>query len=171
MFAPLKKCRIEYVSLFDPALDDAALTEETIRRYAESPDLSLLPLRPDATPNVWTLEPLDRYSLRLATESAPLKPDGTISVTLAYHLVQHGLKAVALAKPEDAPGFHLRRSGLAELVCDDFVRAIPPEVAEELGGVLYMLSRATDVQKKTSNSPSGEEKSKSESTAPAAPIE
>jgi len=171
MFTPHKDHRTEYISLYDPAVDDGALTEEQVKSYLEAWDISILPLRPDTLPITWTLAPLDRYTLKYALSTCPGDvAGGLLPEILAYHLCQVGIKGVTNL-PEDAPEFSLHKVGLLERVADDFTRSIPPEIAQELGNIIYTLSTVTEATKKKSNSHSAGKKSKKGSPAKAAPRE
>ena len=169
MFTVLRTQPIEYVSLYDEAVDDSAMTLEAIKEYARTRDISKLPLRPGRTPITWVLFPLDSYTLRYALSASPHASDGSLFTDmLAYHLVQVGLKE-AKNLPDGAPLFNLRKMGMLELVADDFVKAIPPEVVREVGSVIYDISTVSDDAKKKSPSHSDEPKLKSGSIATPAP--
>lgn len=165
LFSPYKACTVEYVSLWDPAVDDDAMSEETIKQYVRERKTELLPLRQGKEPVKWLLSSLDRYTLAYATATSPDAVEGgKVPVALAYHLCQCGIKGVS-GPVGDAPEFALRKVGLLEKVDDDFVRAIPPEVARELAGVIYDLSTMDAETKKNSSSRSGVKSSKSATAA------
>ncbi len=165
MFTPHQQHRITYTSIYDPAVDDASLSEEQIVQYVQTRDAGLLPLKAGCTPISWTVAPLDRYTLRYALSTCPDAAEGgKMPDILAYHLLQCGLKEVC-GLPAGAPPFSLHRTGLLEKVNDDFIRAVPPEVAQELGGLIYDLSTVSEETKKKSPSPSAGKMSKSGSPA------
>jgi len=176
MFTPHTDHRIEYISLYDEAVDDDALTIEQVEKYTRTRDTSLLPFKAAGQPIIWTLAPLDRYTLKYALSTCPGAVEGgLIPEILAYHLCQVGIKGAhvegevegkaAKLPPPRAPHFSLHREGLLEKVDPGFVRAIPPEVAQEIGGVIYDLSTVSEETKKKPSSPSDGKKSKKRSPA------
>lgn len=152
---------IEYIALWDAAVDDNAMSVEDVEAYAETFDRSRLRFIPGKTPVRYALSALLPYDLDFVRNTAPRDDNGTIVLgSFYYHLAQAGLRGAA-DLPEDMPRFSMRKVGMLELVDEYFMRCMPPELATELGSVVYRLSTVPDLLKKKSNSPSGEAKSKS----------
>jgi hypothetical protein len=165
MFTVLRSTPIEYISLFDPAVDDDAMSQDAIAKYVETRDTAMLPVKPGCTPVTWVLYPLDPYTLRYAIGVTPRDPEGGLLPDMfGYHLTQVGLRE-ARNLPPDAPELTIRKIGLLEKADDAFIRAIPPEIVRELGGVIYAISTVSEATRKNSDSPSGAVKSKGECTA------
>lgn len=136
---------VEYVSLFDPAVDDSKVDVE---KYMSTRDRGLLKIKKDHEPIVWTLAPLSHYEREYVRSSIPRGADGEIVTNLLYyHTAEVGLRGVDKL-PKDAPVFSTSKSGALTKVDPTFFAALPPEIAQDLGYVIWQLSTVQEDTKK-----------------------
>lgn len=146
LFAPQTDQTVEYISIHDTAVDDKAMGPEAVQKYLETRDRSLLVLK--GTPHVWTVSPLSHYEREYVIHAVPKGPSGDpVFDLLYYHACEAGLRGVD-PLPEGAPPFEVQKSGAMTKVVPAFFSGIPPEMATEIGYLIWTLSTLTPEAKK-----------------------
>ena len=168
LFTPFKDHEIDYISIWDPAVDDDALGADGVKEYLETRKISMLPIREGMKPITWKIGPIDQYSLQYVRSTCPEAANGNlVGGVFSYHLCQIGIRGVK-DMHEGAPTFDTYKDGMLTRVSDDFIKVIPPDMANELGMLIYSMSTAPEEIKKKSPSRSARKNSKSDT--PAKPV-
>lgn len=145
--APSTLNRIEYISLFDAAVDRAAMSTEEVQQYAESMDRALLKLKADLIPVVWLLRPLDDVDLAYCRSASPPPLGDRLSDVFWYVVCQVGVTGVT-GLPAHIPPPLFRASGLLRLLDSNWVRKVPVAMAADVASRILQLSRSDEETEK-----------------------
>jgi hypothetical protein len=164
MKATLATHLIDYISIWDPAVDDEAMPAEDIGKYLANRDRGLLRFKQDAQPVIWQIAPLTPYQAEWAREIAPKHPDGRlIPSTYYYHLCEVGLRS-AKHLPDDAPKLATYQEGHLTRLVPEFMGWLPADLARDIGYAVHQESTVDEDLKKKSCSPSDGPRSKGDCT-------
>jgi hypothetical protein len=148
MFSITTDQTVEYVSLWDPSVDDSKLDDTTIQRYMDTRERGLLTIKAGRTPVVWELAPLSHYERAYIRQITPRDASGEmLEDLLFYHTAEIGIRG-AKDLPDGAPAFGTQKRGALTAVVPEFFTALVPQLAKDLGYMIWSMSTLDEDAKK-----------------------